>query len=297
MAILTCSEIWAGRDADLDVGKRGSTIRASRIWRITTNSRYDNGVTLIAAMGSTLPEVGDEFATGGSGFAVTCWLRGISAHNESFSPYVWIVTAKYSSEYEPNVDPTQEPAKIAFKTQQYQAKCTQDRNGNAPLNAAGDLLDVSKNDSLVQFTLRKNVTTVPAAVQTYRNAINASSITISDGQGVSLAIAAKFCLVMSIDIGEWQRGANGDTYYCFTWAGAISNNATSDGWDENYLNAGLYQIAGGVRVPCALQGQPVHRPVSLSTIGAMIINPTTASMNYILVEKYFLRDFSSLPTS
>ncbi len=290
MSVITIKEIFRGRDGSWDTSKQGTIRKYRRVWRAKTDSRYDDGEIVNAAMYAAFP-IGSVFPND-----QYAWLRGLSP-SQGEGPYVWYVTGQYSTEYQPDADPTQEPAKISWATQIREKVFTQDRNGWAILNSAGfPFVDpmVKGDDSRWTCSVKKNVSAVPAWILTYRDAINASSFTI---QG--LTIPAKCGKIMSIGISEWQRAPANSIYYILTWSFCVHPVS----WDEPVLDAGLMQnflCPDGTHwyVPCwDAAGQRVTRPVPMNGAGGQILNPTPQNAQYITVEKYNLKDFSALPTS
>lgn len=289
MAVVSAKIIWQGRDADYSAGGSGqqTVVRYTRVWRVITNSRDDEGDTIRAA----LPARGTAYAAGGP----RAWLRDIKCRNESFSPYVWICTGIYSSEHETKEAPTDEPAKISWRTQNFRRPYAKDREAKAILNSAGDPYDPpwEGDDSRWQCTIRKNVSAVSTVVLSYKDTINDAEFTV---QGV--AFPAKTAKIMSIDIGELQRAgdvASPADYYVFTWSFAVNE----DTWDPEILDAGKRRKTADDKREriYGKDGQPVHTPVPLDGAGGVLADPKPDNAVFRQEKPYKLADFSLLPTS
>jgi len=130
MAVSSVKEIWRGRDGD-DSSSPSVRIH-SRVFRVVTDDPYDDAEDIYAS--GLLPAIGAAHPNNAS---ATCRRR--RGRNESFSPKVWIFVCSYSTEqrFEPTDNPLNDPADIQWETQQFQKVITEDRNGDAIVNSAG----------------------------------------------------------------------------------------------------------------------------------------------------------------
>jgi len=287
MAIVSVKKIFEGRDADYSVGKAQRIRRYTRVWRVITDDREDEGPTILAA----LPPIGSIYSAADP----AAWLRHLHPSNASFSPYVWICTGAYSSEFEVKENPLEEPAKITWKTQNFRRPYTKDRENKAILNSAGDPFDppIEGDDSRWQCTIQKNVAAVPIVVLTYKDAINEAAFTV---RGVEFP--ERTAKIMSMEISDTQRAGDADNpieFYSFTWSFA----GDPDNWDLEILDAGMRELNDNDKLQRIYNddGQPVHSPVPLDGAGAKLENPNPDTAVFIDGKIYKKKDFSVLPRS
>lgn len=275
MAILEARELWQGRD-----GEDGDKARRyTRVWRVRTDSNFEPPANIYGACGIQRgdPYPGDPGA----------WCQRASKRNESFSPKIWQVTFGYSSEKELQPNPLNDPAEITWSDEQFQRPLVKDRNGKKVVNKAGDWFDPPYmiDDSRLVATVVKNVAAVPAFILTYRNVINSDPFNL-DG----IPVAAGCAKIKAIQVSKWQE-RNNIRYRTLTMP--ISLNA--DGWKVELLNLGLYQLVGGARKPCVVEGKCVSNPVPLDINGVQIANPTIDNVVTLEFDAYGQAPFSVLP--
>lgn len=287
MAVLTAKRIHEGRDGEEESSKTSGAKRYTDVWRVVTDSNLDDAPVVLAAV----PAIG---AVHPSDWSAYCRRR--SARNESFSKRVWIVTLAYSSEYEVVENPLDEPARISWSTQQFTRPYEQDRDGKGLVNAAGDpFVDppVEGDDSRWAVTVTKNVSSVPAAILSYRNAVNSNAFTI-DGVSVGVGQAK----IQSISIGETQT-RDDISYRVFSYTLHLDD----DGWAKQILNRGVRQkvtdpFSGDSAIgPCFnTDGSKATAPVLLRATGNQVTGvPDADDANYITANIYPALAFSVLP--
>ena len=131
MSITSVKEIWQGRDGE--AATNPAAILYSRVFSVQTDDRYDNAYDIMSS--GLVPQIGNTFP---DDVRATC--RRVRPTNEGFSPYVWLVHCFYSTEQstEPSDNPLNDRAKIVWGTEAYSTVLTEDRDGNAVVNSAGD---------------------------------------------------------------------------------------------------------------------------------------------------------------
>lgn len=160
----------------------------------------------------------------------TLWCVGVSVTNHA--PWAgWKAVAEYSSEREYNENPTLEPARISWTTEQYQEVAVVDTDDHLILNSAGDFFDppVMKDFSRRIAHITKNVSSVPIWFLDYEDAVNSDAFTIG---GMSVGVGKAKCQRTSIS--ELQT-RNGYTYYTV----GLDIHFSKKGWARRVLDAGF----------------------------------------------------------
>lgn len=273
MAVSSIKEIHDGRD-----GEDEEVRRWTRVWRVNTDSHYDDATVVLAAaprIGAVHPK--DPGAR----------LRRRRARNESFSKRVWIVTAAYSSGIEIEENPLAEPATIEWGTESFQRPFYKDRNGDAILNSAGFYFNppVMDDDSRLTVSIAKNLAAVPTWVLAYRNATNSDQCVID---GIEVAVGQ--AKVRAIHISGWQE-RNDVRYRVLT----LTIHLDEDGWDREILDQSLYEKVSGVVRRISVDGRPVSSPWPIDATGEKIAVPTPANVNYVEAKTPKRLPFSVLP--
>jgi hypothetical protein len=279
MTITFIEEISEGRSANNTKGQRSYTRKFKLKSSANSEGPYAVGSNAsLPRIGSLHPE--DSFA----------WC--VSLQVDQFSGrFGWIVTANYSSERELSEVPTNDPAIITWSSEQFQRPAVFDKDGNAIVNSAGDPFDPPNmmDDSRRVVTVTKNLTTVPAWILTYQDAVNSDVFTVD---GVS--IGAGLAKIQSVSVGEVQsRNATSFRTVSFTI------HLQKDGWLLEPLDAGFREIdyASGSLVNILNPGdseQP-SAPVPLDGSGAALDNPSTTNNVFLSFTVYETKVFSALP--
>jgi len=77
----------------------------------------------------------------------------------------WIYTANYTSARSLNTNPLLEPAFHTWSTETFEKEISQERDGSAIVNTAGDFIyGVVRDDSRFQVVAEKNVISLPGSV-------------------------------------------------------------------------------------------------------------------------------------
>ena len=149
---------------------------------------------------------------------------------------VWNAVATYSTN--PGIavinnedDPTIEPARISWDGENFQQVAFTDKNNNLIVNSAGDPYDppLMKDFSRPTCSVRKYMTSVPAAILTYPDRINSDTFIVD---GLSVAPGKAKC--KRISVSEMQT-RNGIQFREVT----IVLHFAADGWTRKVLDAGL----------------------------------------------------------
>ena len=284
MAVVSARKLWHDRDGDAE---RAGTRRYTESWRVETDTKTDGVVTVGA---------GFTFFTG-VGYGSTyfedsgAWLQRIAPRNESFSPYVWIVTCNYSSERETAADPTAEPAQITWSGEQFQRPAVLDINGDAIVNSAGDWFDDSPqmDDSRVTCQIQKNVVAVPSWILDYRDAINIAPFTV-DGVYVGAGLAK----CQPPQIGPEQE-RNSIVFRQLS----LTLQFRDEGWQLYILDRGYNEIDpfdSGERIKILdSKGLEPSSPSLLNGAGEYMPDPGPSNFYNLTFDVYKQRDFSVLP--
>lgn len=283
MTVTSVKEVWQGRDADTD----GEVRTYTRLFRVLTNNKFDEGFTvgsspLLPALGSLYPQ--DSFA----------WCQKLSPRQESFSPFVWMVTASYSSQVEVSENPLNDPADIEWGGDQFQRPAVKDRDGNGIVNSAGEFFDppLMMDDSRNFVSVKKKLAVVPTWILNYKDAINSDSFEV-DGITVAQGLAKMQRVHVSSRIGE----RNGIQYRTVS----MNIHLRREGWSLTALDQGFYRkdpSDSTKRIPCVNDdGSRATTPKLLDGNGAQLANPSLSNAVFIERDVYDELPFSSLPLS
>lgn len=294
MAVVTVKEIHNGRDAEDITNRDSAETRYTRIFRVVTDDAYDDSTIILGH--EDVPKNGDRHD---QDELARCRRR--VARNESFSKIVWIVTCAYSTALELQSNPLNDAARITWATQQYQAPFIKDRDGKAVTNSAGDPFDppAEKEDSRWAVTVQKNVTSIPASILAYRNAINSTEFVV-DG----IPVASQHGLISSINIGEFQY-RNAIAYRSFSFTMQL-RDSTEGAWVISIADLGLNQIFAigdetvleRIKIADGDDKNEWHTtPQQLDGSGFAVDNPTSLTVVFRNFNAYNLLDFNVLPLS
>ena len=262
MTVTSVAEIADGRDTS-EVSIAGvAEARHTRVFRIVTNNRHDADLDILGASG--VPKDGDVHPDDPIAF--------IRARNAVMKhpPFVWEMKCRYSTGREISNNPLADPAIITWNTEQFQKSFIEDTNGNAVLNSAGDPFDPPHiiDDARWAVSVRKNVSGVPPAILSYREAINSNAFTIQ-----SIPVGIRRAKISSIHIGEVQY-RNSNPFLVFSYILQLKDS-TEDDWRPRLLDQGLYEIDGVDRKPILDKDkEPVTTPKQLDGAGAAVADPT-----------------------
>lgn len=202
----------------------------------------------------------------------------------------WEVTASYSSEYEVNENPLNEPARITITGEKYQEVAQTDRNGDAVLNSAGDpFVDppVMRDKTNRILHVQKNVSSVPSWFFASEDAVNSADIVIR-----GLTVPERCAKLENITMSELQE-RNGIGFYVLTF----DLHLRAATWNAQPLQAGFRELVSGVqrKITTAGDGTDITTPALLDAAGAAIDNPDPADASYANYELYNELDFTLLP--
>ncbi len=291
MAVISFDEIHTGRDAEDEVDRRRGVRRYTRVFRVVTSTPYDEG-SVVLAYG---PGIGSVY--GPTDMFAFCRRR--KATNESFSKRIWIATYLYSTEFEPQEDPLQDPAEISWDTESWQKAIVCDINAKAITNSAGAPLGdpvPTIDASRLTVTVRKNVATPPAWILDWSDCINSAAFTI-DG----LTVPAECAKIHRVSISGVQT-RNDIMYRVLTLAIAIrpSNIVLVDeeAWMLSLVDAGWEQIAAAApteRIPMYRKdGTALVKEHPLDGLGFQLDDPSPD--NYVArhFDVYEKKNFGAL---
>jgi hypothetical protein len=242
MSILTVSEIHDGRDGSVDAV--GGEISYTRVFRVITDSNYDEAAAVLAD--PRLPAVGSVYP-----FDPQCWLQKIAPRNESYSKKFWIVTCTYATTKEgdggtlgggDHDNPLLEWPKIGFASEGYEYAVFKDRHGTAILNTAGDPFNppVMIEQYRQVWTIKKNISHPDYAGWNALGTLNDAAVTFQGNQG---GISAQMGLCKSIQCSDWQ--VRNKIYYYTVTIVIVGPKRHGDGTfshEVETLNAGMHQL-------------------------------------------------------
>jgi hypothetical protein len=278
MAVTYVGELSEGRRATNSRGVRTYT----RVFRLTTSSQTDNAYTVGSNI--SLPVIGNTFPSDGNAYCTDLDVQCVRGWR------IWDVTATYSTERQLNTTPTSDPVFVQWDTEQFQKPATQDKDGDAVVNSAGDpfLPPEQMDDSRRVVTITKNLSSVPAWILTYQDAVNSDTFTID---GISIAIGEAKMQRVSVGPAEIR---NGTAFRAVTFVIALRR----DGWAYKILDQGYKEkdpADSTKRKLITVRGQLPTSPVLLDGNGNQLANPATANAVYLTYNVYKTQAFSSLP--
>jgi len=310
MAVISFNEIHNGRDGEFTADKKKSARRYIRVFRAITDDNADDAFVIYAH--ASCPKRSDVHNSDSDAYC-----RRVTPRNEGYSKRVWIVTALYSSEYELQDDPTDEPADISWGSEPYTEPAVHDIYGEAIVNSAGSKWDPSpeKDASRWAVTIRKNMATVPAWISLFQDAINNANWTV-DG----ITVATQCAKVTRITISEPQERNEVDfrvltmvvhirkQRYIRTSGGASGCSGSGQpgteligGWKLAIFDNGMMvkdPDDATKRVKATDDdGDEVSEPIMLDGNGNALANPSFDTCVFQSFDVYDIRDFSVLPVT
>jgi hypothetical protein len=221
--------------------------------------------------------------------------RSIKVTQDNGAPRQWTIEAEYSSkptkEDESEENPLNRPARIRWRTSNYQKAIWQDINSKAILNSAGDYFDppVEVDRAYWTVSVSKNVADVPVWILDYENGVNNAAITIG-----GVVIGQHEAKLSDIEISELK--IEGDYQY-FEFSYTLERRREK--WIPfKVLDQGLRFKSGSDRKHIMDQStppRPVSSPRLLDGSGAVLSNPTPDNAVYRDFTVYYARNFSVLP--
>lgn len=202
----------------------------------------------------------------------------------------WLATLQYSSEREDAEDPLDVKPQITWSGEMYSEAISQDTEGNAIVNSAGDyFVDPTpvKEKSHLIAKIVANTPVVPDWVLNYRDVVNSADITI-DG----LLIPAGKALIRRPEISPEK--VKNELYYREV---SFDVHIHPDGWNLKPLDAGFRQKVEGVLEQITNSGDDEEptTPVPLDGEGLALTDPTPESVVFLDFTIYESKDFSVLP--
>ena len=301
MAVVEVKEINAGRGGKEAYQADGTTVfTRTRSWRVETSAAANDDVTVLAS--ASLPKIGTAHPN-----HANCKCLSRSAKPESKGQKLhWIVTAEYSTKWDIEEDPLDDPAITEWSTETYQTVVERDIDGNAVVNSAGDPFDppAEKDDSRWTSVTRKNITTtVPDWFFAYQDNVNEDTYTI-DG----ITITAGWAKISAIHLSAIQE-RNGTQYRVVTFTihyraesegvggssgyGSGSGDDEVEPWHLNILDVGFRELDGSgdpTNIKDA-EGDDIGSPWPLDGSGSKVDNPTAADSVFLQFQVYHEKAF------
>jgi hypothetical protein len=277
-----------GRTASNDAGVRSY----SQTYILTSDAKTDTASDV--GNNSQLPSVGSAHATDAMAYCHSLSVNCVSGYTGWEATATWTTENSIEGETGLNEDPEQDRHVITWNGSTQNVSIYKDRDGKGILNSAGDpLLDVM-DTNLLGVTVASNVTAVPSWILGYRNSINNAAINVG-----GLAIAAGVArLVFPGGFISAAKTRGDHTYYTFSYELIFDEQESHEGQllDQGY-NERFTDIntTNGLRPILNDDKTVVTEPALLDGSGARLANPTTATAQYITVNKYSQKDFSVLP--
>lgn len=200
----------------------------------------------------------------------------------------WTVTCLYTDEITLNENPLAEPAIIEWDKDPFQENATEDRNGEAMLNSAGDIItDIFRERSRRVVSVVKNVSSVPTWILDSEDAVNSAAFTL-DGVPIATGLAR----LPAPKIGRWQK-RNGWSFREISMTIMLNK----DGWAARPLDRGFrFKNGSGNRIRITNDdGTDITEPVCLDGTGLVLSNPTPSTAVYLDFDVYPAYDFNLLP--
>lgn len=227
----------------------------------------------------------------------------------------WKITTSAVRETPATPDPTQEAAKIRLKSSQYSTYTYVDREGKLITNTAGDPVLMAKEDSRWVFSVSKNVSSLPAWILDYNNALNNGLVTI---KGLSCQKETLMCKGMRLSDDRTVTVAGREVTYSIL---SFELHFRPEGWKGTHPNVGVNQLieenvpsvdrfTGKVRrdsnnkivwvkkkrrVPITNNGIPVETLQVLDADGAWVEEPSPDDLLQIEADVYKTKNFGQLP--
>lgn len=291
MTVTYIGETGRGRSAENNEGVKTYT----RVFILKTSSQSD-GPAAVGSHGS-LPVIGNTHPEDGNAYCS-------SIRVDNTWPWRgWTVTCSYTNQriLHPT-DPTQDEIMISFTSEIYQEVVLVDINGEAILNSAGDFfVEAPMRDAArLIASIKVNLTSVPAWVLSYQNAINNASISIG-----GLTVGQYKAKMQNIQVSE--RKYRGSTAY---YELSFDVHINKDGWLFEPVDNGLRYLA---TVPnestsdsddtmVALKNivnegdkQEITVPALLNGAGGILADPSPSNAEYLTYHIYPELDFTTLP--
>lgn len=261
MSVISCREIWRGRD-----GRFNGLLdyELTRVFRVLTDSAYDDTTVILAA--GVLPLVG---AADTISPALT--VRGYQFRQMEESPKLWLVSVQYSSKLtgggdpenpDNDVPPLDRPVKITWSAQERQRVVERDVNGVPVLNSANDPFDdpLMADDQRLIATVTCNVLAVPSWILSYRGSMNSDAIVV-DGLPVP-----EECALFKFGSLSEPLTEQGQTYRRFVY----SLHLNEDTWWAVVVDRGWNELSPGAqggKAPMTVDGQIPDAPLLLNGNG------------------------------
>lgn len=277
MAVIFIGEDPGGRRARNSAGLRSYT----RVFKLKTTTKTESAYAV--GSNASLPIIGSLFPDDSD-----CWCHSIDVENNE--PWAgWRVTAEYNSENEISTDPTADPARIKWNTEQFQREAVFDINDYPILNSAGDPPDppLWMDDTRRSVTVTKNMASVPSWIISYQDSVNSDTFSVG---GVSIAVGV--AKLQRVEVSELMR-RNGVPFYEVQFDIQFQR----DGWLLNYKDVGFRAKVGTQRKVILSDWDLAFppTPTPLDGSGAAVTNPSETNTVYRSKTVYVTNVFSGLP--
>jgi hypothetical protein len=205
-----------------------------------------------------IPAIGDEHPV-----ESTIVAHRITSQMET-DPLIYLVSVEYATptEFSPAPNPLDDRVQIRWSHQTYTEPVINDRNGAAAVNSAGDWFDpgIEREKHILILNVARNEAFFnPATAEAYVDTVNSDVTTIA-----GLPITARQGKIMEYSAERLER--NGHEY----WAVIYRLEFKGDTWDSKKLDQGLHYLAGGVKYPITVAGEPATEAQLLDGSGAVL---------------------------
>jgi hypothetical protein len=292
MSVISCEEIWNGREGSVD---QNFLRRYVRVFRVITNDPNDEASIVGAATG--IPALYDTYVTANAS-DLGSRVIDIQPSQSEDNPRFWQVAVEYSgAENPPEVAPD-----VKWGSNKEQRTFERDIFGDAILNSAGQFFDPPPegDDSRPTLVITRNETLYnPALATIYQDAVNSDTWTIvapAMTPFVALPGEAK-CMSIEAQYHEEKNYAWWSVTYSFEFR-RVDTSVGLTGWIKQILDQGRYQRSTddtNKLTPCLDdKGQPVDDPVPLDGSGAQLSDPSPTNAVWLTRQVYKQLPFTAL---
>lgn len=255
----------------------------NRSWLVET----DDGNTSMRDVlyNATIPKVGAEHPDDSLAHASSVGAAPVPNTSRFF-----VVTVPYSTRTPRDVDPNNDPARVAWSSEQFQEVLVTDDDDELVVNSAGDPFDppAMRDNSRITAVVKKNLTYVPSWILGYPDVINSDTFVIDN-----VTISPRVAKIQSVTVAEDWQERNFVKFREVTF----QIHFRPETWDLDILNVGFREKDGATRKNMKNDGDDERptAPIPLDLAGKMIIDPSPTNVVYVTFKPYAAKPFSVLP--
>ena len=279
MSVTNIYQLTGGRDLNVTVD---GIKTASLVYGVVT----DAVMTLPAILSDPLTSViGGTYPSNPD-----MYINNVKINDMEGSVRTYRIELSYTNERELEENPLNEPSRVSVGGEYYQAPVFTDRNGQALVTSSGEYPEGLFEDHVqINFTVSKNVPSVPGWLLTAAGAVNISGFAI---RGLSIAAEkARLGIVTASD--ELTR--NGFLFYKLS----IPISFRAKGWKTEYMDRGYWKKDPATPTKRAKiyldDGSVPSSPVPLDGSGNVLANPGPGNIVILKKDTKIAFDFNSLP--